>query len=160
MNIKDTSKSIGNIKYTIEYKDGKIEENSFSNAVLRTGREALAKALANEIGDSYDFFVSRMLFGDGGTNEDGVPKFVQSERTGLFGVTRANKGVIAVIDPDLESQVVFTCVLPFVSEANGFTLNEMALQMNNGDLYSMATFSNLTKDSSMQITWHWTISYI
>jgi len=55
--------------------------------------------------------------------------------------------------------VVFTSVLDY-DEANGFQINEMALQMNNGDLYSMSTFADLNKTSSMQITWNWKLSFV
>jgi hypothetical protein len=99
-----------------------------------------------------------MLFGDGGTS-GGVPKYVDTSRNGLFGITRALKPVIVTIDPTLPSQVVFTSVLDY-EEANGFQINEMALQMNNGDLYSMSTFADLNKTSSMQITWNWKLSFV
>jgi len=147
----------GEIEAIIKNRDGD-EKRFFHNTVLKKGREALASSLANEFGDSYDFFISRMLFGDGGTSS-GVPKFVNTERTGLFGITRATKPIIASIDPNIRHQVVFTSVLDY-DEANGITLNEMALQMNNGDLYSMATFGDLNKTSSIQITWQWRLSYI
>ena len=39
-------------------------------------------------------------------------------------------------------------------------MNEMALQMANGDLYSMVTFPDLTKTSLMQLTWSWDISFL
>jgi len=148
----------GYIEGIIEYKSGDVEKIEFNNAVVNKGREALAKSLANDIGDDFEFFINKMLFGDAGTNS-GVPKFVSADRNGLFGVTRANKAVIATVDSLLPSQVVFTTVLTF-DDANGFTLNEMALQMSNGDLYSMATFADLNKTSSMQITWNWRLSFV
>lgn len=147
----------GEVEMVIKYLDGE-EVRSFHNTVLRKGKEALASSLANDLGGSYDFFISRMLFGDGGTSS-GVPKFINTERNGLFGITRATKPVIATIDANLPTQVVFTSVLDY-DEANGFTLNEMALQMNSGDLYSMATFADLNKTGSMQITWNWRNSFV
>ena len=147
----------GEIEMVIKNKDGS-EITSFHNTVLRKGKEALAASLANDIGASYDFFISRMLFGDGGSSS-GVPKFVNTERNGLFGITRAIKPIIATIDPNALSQVVFTSVLDY-DEANGVTLNEMALQMNNGDLYSMATFADLNKTSSIQLTFNWRSSFV
>lgn len=154
-----SAKSIGKIEMIIKNRNLEIENVfNFNNNLLRTGREALASSLANDIGDSYDFFISRMVFGDSGTL-DGVPKYVNTERTGLFGITRASKAVISTIDPNLKSQVIFTSILDF-DDANDITLNEMALQMNNGKLYSMATFADLNKTSSIQITWNWRISFI
>lgn len=153
------TKSLGTVEAIVKDKvTGEEKVINFTNNLLKSGREALAASLANEIGTSYDFFISRMIFGDGGTS-DGVPKYVNSERTGLYGITRASKAVISTIDPNLKSQVVFTCILDF-DDANDVTLNEMALQMNNGKIYSMATFADLNKTSSIQITWNWRISFI
>jgi phage-related tail fiber protein len=148
----------GTIKGTIEYKNGEKETINFNNAILRTGRAALALALSNRIGNDFDFFISKMIFGDGGTNGS-VPKQVGDERNGLFGSARVVRPVISNIDPNNETQVVFTSVVPF-DEGNGFELNEMALQLNNGDLYSMATFPGISKTSEMQITWNWRLSFI
>lgn len=149
----------GYVKGVIEYDDGKTELIEFPNTILRKGRGALASSLANEIsGEGFDFYISRMLFGDGGT-AGGATKFVNTNRNGLFGVTRANKSVISQVDPNIPTMVTFTSVITR-SEANGATLNEMALQMNNGDLYSMATFPDLTKTEQMQLTWSWAISFV
>lgn len=148
----------GNIKAIIEFKNKEKNIIEFNNAILRTGREALALSLANRVGDNFDFFVNRMLFGDGGAT-GGVPKLVNTDRTSLFGSTRASKPVVANIDSNNGSQVMFTSVITY-EEANNFTLNEMALQLHNGDLYSMATFPGITKTSQMQITWIWRLSFI
>jgi len=157
MNI--STQSIGKIEMIVKNKKLEVENIfNFNNNLLRTGREALASSLANNIGDSYDYFIARMIFGDSGTL-DGVPKYVNTERTGLYGITRASKPIISTIDPNLKSQVVFTSILDF-DDANDITLNEMALQMNDGKLYSMATFADLNKTSAIQITWNWRISFI
>ena len=148
----------GNIKATIEYKNH-IEVIEFKNTVLSLGREALASSLANQIGEDFDFYISRMLFGDGGTTGD-VPKQVQVDRDGLFGTVQTSKPVIANIDVNNPSQVIFTSVIPYDDPSNGSVLNEMALQMHNGDLYSMATFPGISKTSQMQITWNWRLSFI
>lgn len=154
----DTIKSKGDIKVIIEDKNGHIEEKYYTNTILRTGRNALANSIANQYGDQYDYFIARMIFGDQGTT-GGVPKYVNTERNGLFGVTLLSKPVIATIDPTLPSQVTFTSVVAF-DEANGHSLSEMALRMNNGDLYSMVTFPDLGKTSNVQVTFGWIISYI
>ena len=159
MEYNELSKPKGCVEMIIEYKDDRETERlSFNNAVLRAGREALAQMLANEIGDSFDFYISRMIFGDSGTS-GGTPKFVNTSRSGLFGTTRVNKPVAASIDVEIPSQVVFTSVVGF-AEGNGYTLNEMALVMGNGELYSMATFPDLSKTSAMQITWNWRLSFV
>lgn len=155
----------GDVQMIVE-KMGRIEVVEFRNAILRTGREALALALANRTGGDFDFFISRMLFGDGGAT-GGVPKAVPTDRTSLFGVTRVSKPVVANIDPNNGSQVSFTSVVSY-EEGNGFNLNEMALQLHGsvpsgGDspsLYSMATFPGISKTSLMQLTFNWRISFI
>lgn len=156
--MKESMTCRGDVKVVLE-RDGQQEVIEFRNTILKTGREALALSLANRVGDDFDFFINRMLFGDGGTTGSGSPKSVDSERNGLFGSTRVSKPVVANIDPNNSSQVIFTSVLAY-SEGNGFTLNEMALQMHSGDLYSMATFPGITKTPQMQVTFHWRLSFI
>ena len=147
----------GDIEALIEFSGGGEKKLAFRNAVLRKGREALALSLANRIGDDFDFFISRMVFGDGGV-AGGAVKTVPTDRTALFGTIKASKPVVANIDPNNGSQLILTSVLSF-AEALG-PLNEMALKMNSGDLYSMATFPGITKTSDMQITWTWRLSFI
>lgn len=148
----------GHVYATIEHKNGKVEEINFKNTILKGGREALAASLANSVSNPYDFFISRMLFGDGGYT-GGQTKYVETSRNGLFGITRASKSVISVIDSNVASQVTFTSVLTY-ADANGYTLNEMALQMNNGKLYSMVTFPDLSKTDNIQIVWNWRLSFV
>jgi hypothetical protein len=151
-------KTKGDVEVIIEHRDGEVERLHFHNTVLRTGRNALANSLANQYGDEYDYFIARMIFGDNGTS-GGVPKYVNTERNGLFGVTLLAKPVISTIDPNLPSQAMFTSVVAF-DEANGHSLSEMALRMNNGDLYSMVTFPDLGKTSNIQITFNWSINFV
>jgi hypothetical protein len=151
-------KVVGIVERIIEYSDGRKEISEVKNTILRKGREALASSLANSIGATYTFYINRMIFGDGGT-AGGTLKVVDSARTALFGVTRASKPVISSVDPNIPSQVVFTSVLSF-DDANGYAINEMALQMSNSDLYSMVAFADLNKTSSMQITFNWRLSFI
>ena len=68
----------------------------------------------------------------------------------MFGVTRLSKPALSNIDGAMPTQVIFTSVIKY-DEVVGVTLNEMALQMANGDLYSMTTFSDLNKTEDMQI---------
>ena len=150
----------GEVKMTIEWDDGRIEKQLFRNTVLRDGRKALAASLGNEFGNNYDYFISRMIFGDGGTS-GGVPKFISEDRSGLFGSTILRKPIISTLDPSDLTQVIFTSVVAR-NEAVGQTINEMALEMNTNPrtLYSMITFAGFSKTSAMQITWTWRISYI
>jgi hypothetical protein len=149
----------GDVQVSIKYKDQKEKIIKFKNTILRKGRMALAASLANELGGDFDFFINRMIFGNGGTTGTGVPKQVNTERNGLFGSAVVSKPIISNIDPNNPTQVVFTSVITF-EEGNGETLNEMALQMHTGDFYSMATFPGITKTNQMQITWNWRLSFI
>ncbi len=158
MNHESTIKPIGDVERIIQWADGRTETYCFKNTVLKKGREAISYCLANKIGDTFDFYISRMIFGDGGTS-GGALQFVNTDRNGLFGVTRATKSVIASINPEMPSQVIFTSVLSF-TDANDNILNEMALKLNTGDLYSMVTFPDLTKTDQMQITWNWSLNFV
>jgi hypothetical protein len=156
--IKESVKPQGEVEICIEYKDGSKEATTVKNTVLTTGRLALADGLANQIGSSFDFYVTRMIFGDAGTT-GGVKKVVNAGRNGLFGVTQVSKPALANSDTSVTAQVIFTSVILF-SEGVGLTLNEMALQMANGDLFSMTTFPDLNKTSDMQITFNWRLNFI
>jgi hypothetical protein len=151
-------KALGHVNGTIEYTDGRKEEFSFKNTVLMKGRQALAKSLARSFEGEYNLYISRMIFGDGGT-ASGTKKNVNVSRNGLFGTEVVSKPVLSNVDSNLPNQVTFTSVLRF-NEANGSALNEMALQMSSGDLYSMVTFPDLNKTSEMQITFNWRLSFV
>jgi len=148
----------GNVEIIKEWRDGKKEIDEIKNTILLTGRRALALSLANAIGDKFEFFITRMIFGDGGTT-NGVKKFVNAGRNGLFGVTKLSKPVIATVDNSIPTQVIFTTVISF-TEINGIVLNEMALQMATGDLFSMTTFPDLNKTSDIQLTLNWKNNFI
>ena len=148
----------GQIGFKLEWDDGRVEFREVNNRILRSGRQNLVKALANDFGSSFDYFISGMSFGDGGTT-GGAPRYVDDTRTGLFGTTLATKGVITSINADLPTQVTFTSVLAF-DDLVGSSFNEMALRMRNGDYFSMATFGDIAKTSSMQLTLNWRISMV
>ena len=149
---------VGNVEMIIDYKSGEQEVTSFPNTVLKNGRRVLALTLANQLGSEFQFYITRMMFGDGGT-QGGVKKYVNGSRNGLFGVTRLTKPVLANLDSVIDTQVIFTSVITY-DEVIGVVLNEMALQMANGDLYSMVTFSDFTKSAEMQVTFNWRINFI
>lgn len=148
----------GDVEIVKEWRNGEKEVCNVRNTILNTGRRALCKSLANIIGEGYKFYITRMMFGDGGT-QSGVKKYVNAGREGLFGVTRLSKPVIASIDSSMPTQVIFTSVITF-DEIVGVTLNEMCLQMADGDLYSMTTFADLNKTEDMQITFNWKLSFV
>lgn len=159
MNIHNKTKIKGDVLRTIEYKNGTKEAVWFHNTVLNRGRMAITASLSNQFGDSYQYFIQKMIFGDGGT-DSGTERFVTANRESLFGVIRSSKPVIARIDNTTPSQLILTAVLPFDDDSNGYALNEMALQMANSQLYSMVTFPDLNKTSAMQITWSWRLSFL
>lgn len=156
--IDQTIKTKGDVEMILSFKDGSEKIIDMPNTVLLTGRRALAKCLSNQIGDKFQYYVTKMIFGDGGT-QSGVKKFVNAGREGLFGVTRLSKPALSNLDSSVPAQVIFTSVIKF-DEAVGVTLNEMALQMANGELYSMITFPDLNKTEDMQITFNWRLNFI
>src|SRR5688572_3687245 len=155
--ICDVTKPLGGIIAIIEYKNKPTEILRFPNTVVDKGREALARFLATQ--DTKPVFIQSMLFGDGGMDQQEKKKTVTPDRNSLFGVTRLKKPVVAQIDPVVKSQAILTSVITF-EEGNGYYLSEMALQLNNEDLFSMATFPSLGKTDQMQITWTWRLSFV
>lgn len=142
----------------IEDISGDKKEIHRKNTVLRTGRLALVKVITAETGSYTSLFISRIIFGSNGTS-GGQPKFVDVNRTGLFGPIVLDKTVFATIDSSNPTQAIFSTIVTY-SDAVGSTLNEMALVMNDGSLYSMATFGDIVKTNTMQITFNWRINYV
>lgn len=159
--MNESINTYGFVTGVIEYKDGRKEEISFKNTILLKGRKALASSLARSFEGEYKFYISRMIFGNGGT-VGGSKKVVNTNRNGLFGDEVASKPVISSVDGNMPYQVTFTSVLRFDEPISGGTvkLNEMALQMSTGDLYSMVTFADLNKSPDMQITFNWRLSFV
>ncbi len=157
MNLTNFVALKGKISIVIEDDTGYKHDILIDNTVLDAGRAALAKSLANDFDDSYQFYIKAIRFGNGGT-AGGVPITVTSNRTGIFGTVVAEKSIISVVNPNLLSQAVFTTVLKF-QEANE-NINELALVMANDSLYSLATFGGISKTSSMQITFNWRLSFV
>lgn len=144
----------GYIKRKIKYKD-RVEYTEFNNKVLNSGKELLAASLLEGVDRPY---VTHIVFGDGGTDK-GVPKEVQPSQEGLNGVVRIKKEVVAQINPEMPTQAIFSVVVG-QEDGNGFTLNEMGLELSNGKLYSLATFANLDKKDDMEIEWSWYCYYV
>lgn len=160
----------GYVEFIIENNLEKtISRYVLKNTILKKGKEALAATLANSTislsgtdggpSDRNSFYISRMIFGNGGTDDSNNTKPVPEARYSLYGTKILTKPVIASVDPKIRTEVIFTSVVSY-SEGNGSVLNEMALQMANGELYSMVTFPNLTKTEQIQITWNWRINFI
>lgn len=152
-------KARGDVQAIIEHLSGRVDVIEFPNTVLGDGRKALAASLANKFIGNYPYYISRMVFGDGGTS-NGSPKFISTDRMALYcGTPVVSKPVVATVDPNVASQVILTSILT-VNDGNGYSLNEMALQMSNDQLYSMVTFPDLNKTNQMQITWSWRCSFV
>lgn len=150
--------SIGKVFLTINNEDGSSANIAVNNKVLLTGQNALAKMLANDYDGTFSFYIARVLFGNSGT-VGGAPLLVDGSRTALFGAVTLAKPVIASIDPNYQNQVTFTTTVAF-SELIGQVINEMALEMANGDLFSLVTFGDITKSSSMELIFNWKISFV
>lgn len=156
--MRNDARVTGEVDIIAEDINGNKTIYEIKNTILLNGRMVMSKVLANDIGETFQYYVSRMIFGDGGTI-DGVKKYVNANREGLFGVTRLSKPVLSNLDTSVPAQVIFTSVIKF-DEAVGISLNEMALQLANGTLYSMTTFPDLNKTSELQLTLNWRINML
>ena len=157
--IKNEQNVKGFIDVCIEDRKNNKLFYKINNTILRSGKSALAMSLANELsGQYYPFYINSIMFGNGGM-VDGKLRTVNSERSSLFGSEVVSKSIISSIDPNIPTQATFTSVLTF-DDAVGQTINEMALEMANENLYSMVTFPDLMKTSDIQITWNWRINFI
>lgn len=156
--LKDSVGQYGEVEVIIDHKSGKQESFLVRNAILTNAKNANASALCNDIGQVFQFYVSNMIFGTNGTL-GGAPKVVDASRSGLFGATLVNKQVMSTVNPQVLNQAIFTAVIGF-DEGNGSVINEMALVMKNDDLYSMVTLGGISKDSSIQITFNWRITFV
>jgi hypothetical protein len=168
--MKDFQNVYGYVDFTIENLLNKsVTKYTIKNTILKKGKEALAATLANSTislsateggpSERNSYYISRMIFGDGGIDSSNIAKPVPESRYSLYGTKLLSKPVIASIDPKIRTEVIFTSVISY-SEGNGSILSEMALQMANDELYSMVTFPNLTKTEQIQITWNWRINFI
>ena len=149
---------VGKVEIIIDYKDGRQDILRTDNKVLVTGRQGLVDGLANAIGGTFTFYVNGIVFGSQGT-VGGTPRFIDDTRTGLFGPVILSKGVLASIDQTTGTSVTFTSVITF-DELVGNIINESALVFAEGSYYSMVTFGDITKTSSMQLTVNWTAAYM
>lgn len=157
MILSNEVRTTGDIEIIIDHLDKESERLAFPNTVLILGRTSLAQVLANEIGANFQLYINRMIFGVNGT-AGGVPKYVDASRTGLFGLTSLSKPVISSVDPTVPTTAVFTSVISY-NDAVGLALSEMAIQMANGNLYSMKTFADLNKTNTMALTINWRLNF-
>lgn len=152
----DLIKPKGFIEARITHKDtGRTEILRFNNSILSAGKEYLAGCLLQ---DSPRKYVSHILFGDSGTT-NGVPKEISPSQDKLFGVTRIKKPVIAQLDPEMPTQVIFSVIVTD-NEGNDFPLNEMGLELSDGTLFNLSTFADLNKTDQMEIAWSWLVCFV
>lgn len=152
--LQDSITIQGYVVRKVTYRDGKTECDSFSNTVLATARIAGAASLVSK----EPLFVTHMLFGDGGTENQQV-KNVISHQEWLNGVTRAKKEVTAQVNPEMPTEAIFTAALDY-EDANGSNINEMGLLTNTGQLYCMATFPDMGKTEGVRIDWDWHVLFV
>lgn len=165
----------GHVEYLVEYKNGKSYKVSFPNVVLITGRQALAQVLTNTLGTCPStntssstgqlvpaLYINEMLFGSNGTDTglpNGTPLIVSPTRTALFGPATAIKPVNSYVSQSVATQANFTATLLYADAVSQY-INEMALSLTNGNLYSMVTFPAIWKTDNMQITFNWSLNFI
>jgi hypothetical protein len=157
--IDEAVKCNGYVKLIIEdLETGKQTLVARKNTVLNGGKAASASCLANNIGTTFNFYLTTLLVGTNGVS-GGEPKVVAPSRTGLFGPTLLTKPVSVSIDPANSNLLHVTSVLSS-SDGNGNSLSEIALVLASGTTYSMFTFPVITKTSSMQITVVWDLEFV
>lgn len=154
--MESTVKPVGQLEIIITDVDtGEVVSTETKNTVLTGGKSLLSQLLTNDYGSS-DYYVDTMVFGSGG--EDGNnPKAVDPSRTTLYNQTLA-VAATGNWDSSTPTRARFTAVIGSGS-ANGTTINEAALRTADGNLFSMTTFSGLSKTSSLQFTLNWTIVF-
>lgn len=141
------------VKGVIEVK---IESQSlimnlcFNNKVLKAGKKSLVQAVSGQTPP----LITHMIFGNGGYSQ-GQLSTVTEDRNELFGVAQANKKVIGQVD---DTQSMYVAALE-KDECNDSPINEIALQMSTGDLFSLATFPDLVKNNEMKITFKWKLIF-
>lgn len=140
-----------------DFSDNSRRVIPFKNKVVNGGRAALAKSLGNLFGGDYQYWIYSMNYGAGGT-VGGVPRYVEATRAGLWGPTVASKAVLATFDADTNG-ITFTSVL-LTTDAAGQTINEAALVMKSGDVFSQTTFGDINKTATMQITINWQMNMV
>jgi len=140
-----------------DMKTNKVVKECRQNTVLSSGKTLMARSLAGEVNDPFDFYISSMEFGIGGL-DGSTPKTVSSGLTSLY----LSAGVEVLVgrswSNSAPTQATFTGTLN-TETGNGLDINEAALKSANGDLFSMITFPSLSKTSSLQITLNWTIVF-
>lgn len=153
--MKDSVTGKGFIIAKIKYKNCETATLRYNNQLLNAGKGFLANCLL----EGSKPHIVNMLFGDGGT-VNGQPKEVIPTQDRLNGVIRLRKPIVAQIDPEFPSQVVFTVILS-EKEGNDFTLNEMALEMSDGKLFNLSTFLDFNKTPDIEeISYCWFVVFI
>jgi len=161
MKLENCVETKGHVTCNIKYKNGKICTWEFPNTVVVTGRQALANALTNSLGNgSTSIYVQYMNFGTNGVDTSLVPKVVAPDQNSLFGSAPvATKPVISSTDAGSPTQAIFSSTLLY-NDAVGTALSCMGLMMANGNYYSIVSFPVLTKTSAMEVNFVWRINFI
>lgn len=161
MKLENAIKTTGSVTCNIKYKNGKICTWEFPNTVVLSGRQALAEALTNTLGNgTTSIYIQSMTFGTNGVDSGGVPKIVAPDQNSLFGASPvATKPVSSSTDNGLPTQAIFSSTLLY-DDAVGSALSCMGLIMANGNYYSIVSFPVLSKTSSMEINFVWRINFI
>lgn len=144
-------KATGDVQIIVKTKNQPTIIINHHNKILRGAKVMATDALLNDFGDAFLGYVNAVIIGTNGV-ESGSPKVVDETRTGLFGTTLLTKPVIA--SRDETTRGVFTFSIGF-DEGNGEDINEMALVMADGTLYSMTCFGSISKDDSKSIVCNW-----
>jgi hypothetical protein len=161
MNLDNCVETKGHVTCNIKYKNGKTCTWEFPNTVVVTGRQALANALTNNLGNgTTNIYIRYMTFGTNGVDTGGVPKVVVPDQNSLFSASPVvTKTINSAVDSGLPTQAIFSSTLLY-DDAVGSALSCMGLMMANGNYYSIVSFPVLTKTSAMEVNFVWRINFI
>lgn len=156
--IQESINSQGFVEIVVtDVKTNEVTERHHQNTVLLSGKSLMARSLAGEVNDPFDFYIYSMEFGVGGL-DGSTPKTVNAGLTSLHLGSGVEVLVGRAYSNSSPTQATFTGTLN-TETGNGLNINEAALKTANGTLFSMITFPNLSKTSSQQITLNWTIVF-
>lgn len=118
---------------------------AIKGVITGVGRKKLCEAHA---GTSTLAPITQMAFGDGGVNENGVPKTTTGDETGLYNELMRKNVETPVYVNDGHTTCRYSATLED-NELVGKEISEVALYDSDGDMVMIQTFTRKGKDEGM-----------
>lgn len=155
---------MGLVTSTLYVDDEMVDEKTFPNTVLRSGRRLLAAAMGgNLLSSGFDAFINRMAFGNGGTDMSNRAIKVPETATTFLGGASNIKDVVptkAIMGQGDAPSVTFNSLLPQSALSNGTRVTQIGLMMANDSFYSITTWGGFEKDSSVSNSISWRLTWL